>query len=936
VGPGEPGSLVGAVEPHPGDLPVTLPTAQSAARADAEQIWHTMPGDAVVERLGTDADEGLTADEAVRRLDEHGHNEITTQSGPGPWRRLASQFNQPLIYILLVASVVTAALQEWIDSGVILAVVLVNAVIGFIEENRAVKALDALARAMTSHATVLRDGDEHEVDARDLVPGDVVLVRSGDKVPADLRLIRVRSLRTDESALTGEAVPVGKDAEPVAEDEVLADQSSMAFASTVVTFGQARGVVVATGNSTELGQVSGMLAGVEELQTPLTRKIGQFSRTLLFVILVLAAATFLIGTLRGLDTSETFLAAVALAVAAIPEGLPAAMTIVLAIGVGRMAARRAIIRKLPAVETLGSTTVICSDKTGTLTANQMTVTAVLAGGAVHELTGVGYDPRGEIRPASADGSPTPPLVETLRCGLLCNDARLVSTDEEGGWEVHGDPTEGALVVAAHKAGLHAEAEGDLRPRLDAVPFESEHQYMATLHGGGDDGGAAGVAYLKGSVERVMERCDRMMDGTGQLVELDRRDVVEAAERLAAEGRRVLAFARRDVDADVDELEHEDVAEGMTFLGLQGMIDPPRPEAIDAVGACHAAGISVRMITGDHPVTARAIAAQLGITPEGDTTDAVTGSDLSGMNEAQLDEVVRDTMVFARVSPEQKLRLVGALQRGGAVVAMTGDGVNDAPALKQADIGVAMGLKGTDAAKDASDMVLTDDNFASIRAAIEEGRGVFDNLVKFIAWTLPVNLGQALVVITAVVVGRTLPVTPVQILWINMATAILLGLMLAFEPKEPGIMDRLPREQSVPILTPQIITRILLVGGLLVVGAFGLFTYEREIGASLDQARTVAVNTFVIVEMAYLFNSRSLTRRLSEIGWFSNPWIWAGSFAMLAAQLVLTYVPVAQTVFGTAAIGLESWLRIVAVAAVTFAIVSVDRRVRRNREQRAAA
>jgi cation-transporting P-type ATPase F len=903
--------------------PLLEPTGWSAA----DRVWHGMDAPAVLDLLGTDAETGLSGSEARRRLAEHGENTLTTESGPGALRRLAAQFHQPLIYILLTAAIVTALLQEWIDAGVILAVVVINAVIGFVQENRAVKALDALARAMSAGATVLRDGDEHDIDARHLVPGDVVLVRSGDKVPADLRLVRTRSLRIDESALTGEAVPVGKDSDAVDGDTVLADRSGMAFASTVVTFGQGRGVVVATGDDTELGRVSGMIAGVEELQTPLTRKIGQFSRTLLLVILGLAAVTFAVGTLQGMDRDETFLAAVALTVAAIPEGLPATMTIVLAIGVSRMAARRAIIRKLPAVETLGSTTVICSDKTGTLTANQMTVTAVVAGGRTHVVTGVGYDPSGEVR--DAPHGPSAALHEVLRCGLLCNDARLVERDEDGAWEIHGDPTEGALVVAAHKARLHAEPESDLRPRIDTVPFESEHQYMATLHAEGVDGHGR-VIYVKGSVERVLQRCDRAVGPDGEAVDLDPDAVLADTEHLAAEGRRVLAFASCRPSPGVEGIDHADIDGGLTFLGLQGMIDPPREEATEAVAACHRAGISVRMITGDHPVTARAIAGQLGILEPGDDSPAVTGSELERFDDDELRNAATGSVVFARVSPEQKLRLVDALQHCGDVVAMTGDGVNDAPALKQADIGVAMGLKGTDAAKDASDMVLTDDNFASIRAAVEEGRGVFDNLVKFITWTLAVNVGQALVVVIAVAFGRTLPVTPVQILWINMATAIFLGLMLAFEPKEPGIMERPPRPPRAPILGPQMVTRILVVGGLLVTFAFGLFLFERDRGASLAEARTVAVNTFVVVELFYLFNSRSLTRRISDLGWFSNPWVWGGSAAMLLAQLVMTYAPPAQAVFGTAAIGWESWALIVAAAACTSLVITAERRLRHGR------
>ena len=842
------------------------------------------------------------------------------QGGRGAWRRIASQFHQPLIYILLAAAAVTGVLQEWVDVAVILAVVVINAAIGYVEETRAQSALDALARAMTPEATVLRDGDEHRIDARNLVPGDVVLLRSGDKVPADLRLARSRSLRLDESALTGEAVPVGKHVDALAEDTVLGDRTSMAHASTVVTFGQGAGIVVATGDRTELGQVSGLLTGVQQLETPLTRKINQFSRSLVAAILVLAAATFVVGLLRGLDRVETFMAAVALTVAAIPEGLPAAMTIVLAIGVARMADRRAIIRRLPAVETLGSTTVVCSDKTGTLTANEMTVTRVVAGGQRFELSGVGYDPTGHVTcvdpPGTDDTASNTALEETLRCGLLCNDARLIEGDP-GDWMVEGDPTEAALVVAARKAELHLDGEQAHRPRLDAVPFESEHQYMATLH---DGRSGSRVVYLKGSVERVLERCDEELASDGERRPLDPESVRRAADELAVDGLRVLAFARRTVGPGTEDIDHPDVGEGLTFLGLQGMIDPPRPEAIDAVAACHRAGISVRMITGDHPTTARAIAAEMGITDRDVGAAPLRGADLEQLDDDELAEAASETLVFARVSPEQKLRLVRALQGRGDVVAMTGDGVNDSPALKQADIGVAMGDKGTEAAKDASDMVLTDDNFASIRAAVEEGRGTFDNLVKFIVWTLPTNLGEALVVLVAVGLGGTLPITPVQILWINMSTAVLLGLMLAFEPKEPGIMDRRPRRPGAPIITPEIGLRIAVVGGLLVAAAFGLFALERSLGSSVAEARTVAVTTFVMVEMAYLFNCRSLTQPLRRVGLFSNPWVWVGSGAMVVVQLAVIYVPFLQPVFDTAAIGVDSWLRILAAALVTFLIV----------------
>lgn len=904
-------------------------------------MWHARSAGQVVDSLDTDGSAGLTGEQAAQRLREHGPNELTVTRGPGLLRRIASQFHQPLVYVLLVAVVVTAALQEWVDAVVILAVVLVNATIGYVEESRARSALDALAKSMTQEALVVREGDEHRIEARELVPGDLVLVRSGDKVPADLRLVRSRALRVDESALTGEAVPAGKGVEPVTSGVPLGDRSSMAFASTVVTFGQGAGVVVATGDRTELGRVSTMLAGVVELDTPLTRRINEFSRLLITAILALAALTFALGLVRGMDRVETFMAAVALTVAAIPEGLPAAMTIILAIGVGRMARRRAIIRKLPAVETLGSTTVICSDKTGTLTANEMTVTALVSGGATYRVSGVGYDPTGEVLRGGNPIGDEPPeaLRELLRCGMLCNDAHLVADEDadasEGtavpSWRIEGDPTEGSLLVAAHKVGLHPDVELAALPRIDEIPFESEHQYMATLHARTDAVGR--IVYLKGSVERVLARCSDELTPDGSVGPLDADTVVREVERMASDGLRVLAFARLVLDGPVDEIDHADVDHGLTLLGLQGMIDPLRPEVLESVQTCRDAGISVRMITGDHPVTAVAIATQLGITKDTAGSGAVTGSQLEATDDDELAEVVRSTTVFARVSPEQKLRLVNALQEEGHVVAMTGDGVNDSPALKQADIGVAMGRQGTDAAKDASDMILTDDNFASIRAAIEEGRGTYDNLVKFITWTLPTNLGEALVVLIAIVLAVDLPITPVQILWINMSTAVFLGLMLAFEPKEPGIMQRNPRDPGEPVLSRGLLFRIVMVGTLLVGAAFGLFAVERAAGASLEAARTVAVTTFVVVELAYLFNCRSLREPLSTIGAFSNRWVWIGAATMLASQMAIIYLPVGQLLFDTEAIGLDSWLRIALSGVAVHLVVSAElawRRTRRNR------
>ncbi len=892
--------------------------------------WHSLPAGDVIARLETDPDSGLTGDTVRQRQEKFGPNTLTAKRGRPAWLRFLLQFHQPLIYILIASGIVTAGLQEWVDSGVIFGVVLVNAIIGYIQEAKAENALAALADTMVAEATVLRDGEKQRIPSTALVPGDIVLLQAGDKAPADLRLLRCRELQVDESALTGESVPVEKSSEPFPAETVLAERRNMVYGSTMVTYGQATGVVVATGDRTEVGRISQLISSAQDLETPLTKKITQFSHILLWAILGLAAVTVAVGLLRGQSLFDMFMAAVALAVGAIPEGLPAAVTITLAIGVARMARRRAIIRKLPAVETLGSTTVICSDKTGTLTENQMTVQAIVAGGVHYEVSGAGYAPLGRIvRQDGREETMAPALAECLRAGVLCNDSRLLERD--GAWQVQGDPTEGALLAAAAKAGIDA-GETAKFPRLDAIPFESMHQYMATLHDAGV--GRPRLVYLKGAVEQILARCDRALDPNGTSTELDRDAVQAQVTRMAARGLRVLAFARRELPPESREIHHEDVASGLTFLGLQGMIDPPRAEAVAAVQVCRTAGIKVKMITGDHPTTAAAIAGQIGLySGPVDVTGpggVLTGSELEQIPDQDLPMAAEETNVFARATPEQKIRLVRALQSRGHVVAMTGDGVNDAPALKQADIGVAMGITGTDVAKEAADMVLTDDNFSSIEAAVEEGRGVFDNLTKFIVWTLPTNLGEGLVIMAAIFLGVTLPILPVQILWINMTTAGFLGLMLAFEPREPGIMERPPREPGTPILTTELIIRIFLVGTLLLIGAFGLFEWERAAGASLEQARTVAVNAFVIMELFYLFNCRSLTRSVFQLGFFSNMWVFAGVTSMLLLQVVYTYLPLMNRLFQSSAIDAASWGRIVLAGAATYLIVELEKKLRRSR------
>jgi len=892
--------------------------------------WHHLPEEEVVELLESNQDRGLDLFAIEHRQKQFGPNSITTRKETGPFKRFLLQFHQPLIYILIAAGLVTAVLGEWVDSGVIFGVVLVNALIGFVQEAKAVNALAALARTMTTGATVMRQGEKKQIPATELVPGDIVLLQGGDKVPADLRLFQVRELQVDESALTGESLPVAKASRHLAQDTQLADRKNMAYASTLVTFGQARGIVIGIGDTTEVGRISELISTAEALATPLTKKIEHFSRILLYAILALAAVTVAVGLLRGQAPFDMFMAAVALAVGAIPEGLPAAVTITLAIGVSRMASRNAIIRKLPAVETLGSTTVICSDKTGTLTENQMTVREIMAGGVLYQVSGDGYNPEGGAiapRGADPDASRSAALAECLRAGALCNDSLLV--EKEGAWQIQGDPTEGALLVAAVKGGYEPGVLQREMVRLDSVPFESVHQYMATLHR--EQGSGRLVAYLKGAVEAVLSRCSGALDAGGQIKPLAAEEVLRVVEEMAGQGERVLAFASKEFSREMPGIDHGDVARDMVFLGLHGMIDPPRAAAVAAVKACQTAGIRVKMITGDHPATATAIAGQVGLDGAGSSSSppVLTGRDLAEISDRELIEVAEKTVVFARATPEQKLRLVEALQARGHVVAMTGDGVNDAPALKKADIGVAMGITGTEVAKEAADMVLTDDNFSSIEAAVEEGRGVFDNLTKFIVWTLPTNLGEGLVIMAAILLGGILPILPVQILWINMTTAVLLGLMLAFEPKEPGIMLRPPRKPETPILTQELIIRIFLVGALLLIGSFGLFHWELARGSSVEKARTVAVNVFVIIELFYLFNCRSLTKTAFQLGFFSNRWLFGGVSIMLLLQLAYTYLPVMNRLFQSTPISLEAWARIAVTGIITYLVVEGEKRLRRG-------
>jgi magnesium-transporting ATPase (P-type) len=884
--------------------------------------WHGLPHEDVARLVGVDLAAGLSEQEVRERLAENGPNALTPRPGTPVWKQMLEQFRQPLIVVLLVAAAVAALLGKTVDAFVIAAVVAVNALAGALQEHKAGRAIDALAKLMRSEVFVRRAGVRRRVSSEEIVPGDIVLLEAGDRVPADLRLASVRGLQIDESALTGESSPVAKNAEPLAGETLLPDRCNLAFAGTLVTAGRGEGIVWATGDRTETGRIARLVEGAASLPTPLTRRLAGFARLLLRVIAGLAIFAFAVGIWRGENPVDMFMAAVALAVGAIPEGLPAALSIVLAIGVGRMAARRAIIRRLPAVETLGSTTVICTDKTGTLTENAMTVRAIFAGGRNYLVKGVGYEPCGDLLEEGGRISPAEhsALAECLKAGLLCNDARLVRGDE-GRWKAEGDPTDAALLVSARKAGLLEEELADAHPRIDAIPFASEHQFMATLHGGA--GGR--TIYKKGSVERILDRCENALDDAGTPGILDKVRVREAVERMAGQGLRVLAFARAEAEPGHERLEHEHVAGGLTFLGLQGMMDPPRPEAIHAVRRCRRAGISVKMITGDHLTTARAIASQMRLGEE--DFQALSGRELEALSGEALADAAEAVTVFARISPEQKLRLVEALQSRGHVVAMTGDGVNDAPALRQADIGVAMGMAGSEVAKGAADMVLTDDNFASIESAVEEGRCVLDNLTKFLVWTLPTNGGEALTILVAITLGTALPILPVQLLWINMATACLLGIPLAFEAKERDIMERPPRDPKEPVLTLPLLLRTGFVSLLMLAGAFGLFVWENGRGVDAAGARTAVVNVIVCIEAFYLVSCRSLVRPARTLGFFSNRWVFAGIGAMALAQAAFTYVPWMNAVFHTAPIDAAAWTRILAIGGVVFLCVSLEKRLR---------
>ena len=883
---------------------------------------HALSNGEVLSKLGS-GKEGLDAAEVQRRLESIGPNRLPQGEKDGLIKRFFKHFHDTLIYILIGAAVITAALGHWIDTAVIMAVVVINAIIGLIQEGKAEQALEGIRKMLSAHAQVRRKNEWSDIEAEDLVPGDIVRLRPGDRVPADIRLLESNNLRIEESALTGESIPSSKSVDPVATDAGVGDRTSMAFSGGIVSGGRATGVVTATGAETEIGKINRMISEVETLATPLTRQMAAFSKSLSVVIIGMAVGMFLLGwALHDYTTAELFFAAIGFAVAAIPEGLPAILTITLAIGVQSMAKRNAITRQLSSVETLGSVTVICSDKTGTLTRNEMTARQVITAKGEYKVEGIGYGPEGSIsledKPAPLDdNADLHALIETM---AVCNDSD--TAEKDGHWTVIGEPTEGALCTLARKADF------DRSPyeRIAAIPFDSDNKFMATLNRL-PDGNRTSIL-MKGAPDRLLDRCAQQREESGDLASLDRDYWEGWIDTLGKQGLRVLAAAYRDVSESKSDLSVEDLDEDMIFLGLVGIVDPPRPEAIKAIALCRSAGIRVKMITGDHAGTASAIAREMGIS---DGDNAVTGAELEQADDATLQTLARDNDIFARTSPEHKLRLVKALQANGEVVAMTGDGVNDAPALKRADVGVAMGIKGTEATKEAADIVLADDNFASIERAVEEGRTIYDNLRKAILFILPTNGAEAFVILIAVSMGWVLPLTPVQILWVNMVTAVTLALALAFEPSEPGIMKRPPRDSKAKILGAHFIWRIayvsLLIGGATVI----VFIVERRLEMPIELARTVTVNTLVCAQVFYLFNSRFIHESSCHLNrLFTNRVVWYAIAALVILQLGFVYLPFMQTAFGTAHLELRHWLVPIGVGFLVFFTVEAEKAISRRR------
>lgn len=856
--------------------------------------WHALSVDAALSTLSS-ARRGLAKVEVQQRLERDGPNELQAAARVSPWRILLEQFKNVLILILLVATLVSAFLGHGVETIAIAVIVVFAVVLGFIQEYRAERAIEALREMAAPTVIVIRDGREMEIAARDLVQGDIILLQAGDKVAADARLLESVNLQTDEAALTGESLPVHKKIKALPEEALsLGDRSNMVFGGTIVTYGRGRGIVVATGMNTEVGQIAEMLQTVETGRTPLQRNLDRVGRVLAQAALGIVAVVVAVGFFRDEPLLEMFIFGIALAVAAVPEALPAVVTISLAIGVQRMVKRNALVRRLPAVETLGSTSVICSDKTGTLTRDEMTVRRLRTHDRTVVVSGSGYEPQGELFVNGSAVEPSELEMELLTAGALVCDAHLVE-EEHLGWELKGDPTEGAIIVAAAKVSLHKADLDDRFPRVDEIPFTSESKRMTTLHTLGD----GRVAYAKGAPEVVLESCSRQLTSQGEvtLEEVDRKAILDAVREMAGEALRVLAVAKKG-NATIEDAERD-----MTFLGLVGMIDPPRPEAQSAVAQCNRAGIRVIMITGDHPLTAQAIAREIGLVHTG---RAATGAELEDLSDEELAQEVESIEVYARVSPAHKLRVVTALQHRGHTVAMTGDGVNDAPALKKADIGVAMGITGTDVSKEASAMTLLDDNFASIVAAVEEGRGIFENVKKYLMYLLSANIGEIGLVAGATLVGLPLPLTAVQILYVNLATDGLPALALAVDPPEDDLMEQAPRNTNSGVFTRSVVTLMLVGGGWSTVANLTLFTWALESGRSVTLAMSMTFVSLVLLEFVKAYNFRSDRHSIFRRP-FANKWLnLAILWEVVLLVFILSFEPLHEA-FGTSPLSRTDWL-----------------------------
>lgn len=885
-------------------------------------FWHALDAETVLNKQDSSL-QGLSAQQVDERLKEYGDNRLPQPARRSWFVRFMLQFQNTLIYVLIISAVITALLNHWVDTSVIIAVVLINAIVGILQEGKAERALDAIRKLLALKAAVIRNGQRITIDAEKLVPGDVVLLEAGDKVPADIRLLSAHTLNIQEAILTGESLAVEKQIEAVERNSALGDRSCMAFSGTTITSGQGKGVVVGIGVKTQIGRISGLLSEVKTLTTPLVEQMDTFAKWLSVMIVAIAGLIFAVGYwLLEYEFSDLFMAVVGLTVAAIPEGLPAVLTISLAVGVQAMAKKNAIVRQLPAIETLGSISVICTDKTGTLTRNEMSVVALVTSENQYQIGGDGYTPIGIISNGreSVELKSEGDLRAMGLVALLCNDSQLKKEANE--WEVEGDPMEGALLTLAGKLGFDLESDKKEWTRTDIIPFDANHRYMATLNH--DHQGSAAI-YVKGAPEKLIELCTKQLIGSNDVANIDREYWQQKAEGLARQGQRVLALAIKQVPVEHTVLTQQDVETELVLLGLVGLMDPPRNEVIKAIQECYSAGIEVKMITGDHALTASAIGAMIGLH---NTERVLTGVELDQLDDAGLLQAIKEVDIFARTSPEHKLRLVTALQADGLVVAMTGDGVNDAPALKRADAGIAMGVKGSEATKEAASIVLADDNFVSIVSAIKEGRTVYDNTKKVISWSLPTSTGEAFTIIFALMLSMSLPITAVQILWVNMITAVTLGVALAFEPTEANTMRQRPRPRHQPLLTGTLVWHIVFITLLFVAGVFGIYRYAIEQGYSVELARTMAMNTLVVMEVFHLFFIRNMYG--TSLTWKAikgTKVVWYAVILVTLGQFAITYLPAMQSVFMTKAVSFQDGMLIIAIGVALFAVAEMEKKVR---------